>query len=149
MGNVNDYGLPQMKRILLDTTNAKDSIYLPLLSQAAYDVDSKIGDGVAVVVTGSSYALTPAPGATSSLWNVYAYRAIYLLRQSVYREFLADMEGLASIRDEVTTMSRGETMRQLKADVAEAKSEYNVVLVGFRRNASDSTVAMEEAAYRE
>lgn len=138
-----------MKRILRDTANTKDTEYLQLLMQAAYDVDSKIGDGVAVVITGSSYALTPAPAATSVLWNVYAYRAVYLLRLNVLRDFAADMEGLASIRDEVTTMNRGPTMQLLKADVAEAKAEYNIALVGFRRKSSDSTAAMEEAAYRE
>jgi len=149
MGNLNDYALPQLKRILLDTTNTNDSTYLPLLSQAAHDVDSKLSTGVEVVVTGSSYALTPAPAAASNIWNVYAYRAVYLLRQDIYRKFLADMEGLASIRDEVTTIGRGETMRQLRADVAEAKSEYNIALVGFRRNDADSIAAMEETALRE
>ena len=149
MGNLNDYGLPQMKRIVVDATNAKDAYYLPLLHQAVQDVDSKINEGMSVTVTGSSYALTPALVATSPLWNVIARRAVFLHRQYELQQFLKDFEGLASIRDDVTTMTRSETMRQLRRLLDDARSEYSKALSGYRRGDSDTVATMEQIALRE
>ena len=149
MGNINDYGLTQMKGILRETSTVNDAAYLLDLQQAVYDISGKVGGAMVVTVTGSSYALTPAPAATSPLWNVIAHRAVYLYRQDIWLKFLREMEGLASMRDEIMTINRGETMRQLEKSVERAKQEYQGALSSYKRGASGMVSSMEEIETRE
>ncbi len=149
MGNINDYGLPQMKRILGDTSVVNDAIYLPFLQQAVYEVDSTLADGMVVAVTGSSYALAPAPSATSIMWNVLANGAVLLYHEKLLRDFRNELEGLDSVRDDVTTYSRRTTMREKRADVEAQQKKYNKVLSNFKRLSGDGGSTMDEIALRE
>lgn len=149
MGNINDYGLPQMKRILGDTGNVSDAIYLRYLQQAVYELDATLAGGMAVAVTGSSYVLAPAPAATATLWNVIANGAVLLYLTKNLRDFQADMEGLSMIRDEVLTMNRGTTMREMRADRDMQAKAYKKALGDYKRLAGDGGAAIDEIALRE
>jgi hypothetical protein len=141
--------MPQMKRILGDTSNTNDTTYLLFIQQAVYEVDATLNGGRSVTVTGSSFALTPAPTATSTLWNVLANNAVLLYHREQLRAFRSDMEGLDSIRDEVTTFRRGTTMREMRADVEAQQKRYNKVLADYKRLSGDGGSAIDEIAMRE
>lgn len=149
MGNINTYALPQMKALLADTNNAKDAVYLTWLKQAVPEVENKLGAGLSVTVTGSSYALTPAPTAASGLWNVLAHCAVWLYHKDELRNFLRSMEGLASVRDVVLTMNRGPTMREMRMMVDDDKKAYKSARIAYARAVESTTVDMEEIGLRE
>ena len=149
MGNLNTYGLPQMKRIMGVTGNGSDATYLSFCQQAVYEADAKIVAGMSVAIEGSSYTLSPDPGSTSALWNVIARGAVLLYYENELHAFLKEMEGIASIRDEVTTMNRSATMRALNSSVERHAKAYKGALSGYRKTATDSVVGMEELGLRE
>ena len=146
---MNDYCLVQMKLILGETGAALDTTLLPYLEQAVYDVDRKVGIGMTVTVAEGEYTLTPAPTATSSLWNVLAYRGTLLYLAKLLRDFRGELEGLSSISDEVTKMSRGVTMQEMRAEIEQLSKEYKVALSDYRRGTGGTRATMEEIETRE
>lgn len=149
MANINDNGLPQMKRILGDTGSSNDSTYLLYLQQAVYDADARIQGDMSVSVSGSDYTLSPDPGDTSTLWNVLALRAVYLYHKKLYQDFLDEMEGLDTVRDDVTAFGRGRTMDQKRLSLERELAEYKQALRAYRSTATGSTVSIEEIGWRE
>lgn len=149
MGNLNDYGLPQMKRLLGDTSIVNDAIYLPFVHQAVYEVDSSLADSMVVTVTGSSYALTPAPVATSVIWNVLANGAVLLYLEDKLRDFQDELEGLDSVRDDVTTYSRRDNLKEKRMGVEAQQKKYNKAVSDYKRLSGDGGSTMDEIALRE
>ena len=125
MANINTYALSQFKGILGITGSEDDSEYLRFIIQAVMDVDRDVGIGMTVTVSGSEYTLDPDPGETSSLWNVIAWRAVVLQRTKEYRDYLDQMEGLDTIRDQVASMSRGAVVKAKKDLLDDALLEYD------------------------
>ena len=149
MSNINTYALPQMRGILGTSGTNLDSAYLPFLRQAVYDADRVLKQGMAVTVTGSSYALTPAPTATSTFWNTLAWGGVWLLRRREYEDFLNQLQGMASVKDAISGFSRIETMRMKKQIVDEAKVEFDGSLFVYSFSLSATALDITEMGFRE
>lgn len=140
MGNINDYALPQMKTLLGLEGVEEDADCLAWLEQAVHDLRR----GMTVTVDDTSYELSPAPVATSALWNVLAQRGRYLYLQCQYQQFLRELEGASSYSDEVTRFSRTETMRARRDELDNAKKEFMVAKLKYSYEDEPAFEAMEE-----
>lgn len=150
MGNLNDNALPQMEIIIEGASGGSNSAtYLPYIEQAVYELNRTLDAGFTVTIVVASYELTPAPAATSPLWNVIANGAVLLYHQKLLRGFLDELQGLDSVRDDVTTYSRRTTMREKRADVEEQQKKYNKTVSDYKRVAGDGGSTMDEIALRE
>ena len=150
MGNINDYALPQVKRLLGKTDIiTEDADLLTWLVQAVADTDLSLRKSMSVTQTGSSYVLSPAVGSTDGLWNVLAKCAASLYRADEYNSFLKEMGGMSSIRDAVTSMNRGLTMEALSRFVAKAEEQYQAALFDYLLTASGSTIGIEQIGLRD
>jgi hypothetical protein len=143
MGNINDYALPSMKRKLGVTGTENDPIYLEYLHEAV----TQIGGGLTVSVTGISYTVSPAPTATSPIWDAIAWGAVCSYRANKLREFQEALGGAATLRDAVSTLSRDTTMREMRFMLAEDRKAYIRALARYRTDASSP--APEEMGLRE
>lgn len=140
MGNINDYALPQMRSLPGIPNTASDQDCLELLEQAVYDLRR----AMTVTVSDTSYTLSPAPEATSALWNVLALRARYLYLQKDYNVFLRSLQGASSFADENTRFSRNETIRARRLEVEDAKKEYVIAKMKYSMEDEPQFAEMEE-----
>ena len=139
MGNINDYALPQVKS-LLRGEDPEDPDCLAFLEQAVHDLRR----GMTVTVDDTSYELSPAPTATSALWNVLACRAKCLYLEDAYRTFLRQLQGASSFADETTRFNRSETIRARREEIADAKKEYQKAKMKYSLEDEPQFEEMEE-----
>ena len=150
MANLNDYALTQFKLILGDTGSSSDSTYLPYLQQAVYDVDARLQIGMSVAIDGTDYTLSPDPGdETATLWNVIARGGIWRYLAKLYRDYLDEMEGYSSVRDEVTSFSRNAIVNAKKQEVQDAKDAFDRELFSYTFSASGTAIVAEELGLAE
>ncbi len=152
MANINDYALPQVRGLGVPATEtvgslvANDATMLLYLEQGVYEVERRLNDGLTVTEASGDYTLAPDPGATSDLWNVLAHAAIKILREAQYQTELGLMGGASSISDEVTRVSRIQTLKGREALAKSAKDEYVQARAAY---ASSGIVSMERLGLRE
>lgn len=149
MANLDQYGLGQMKGILGVVSSVDDGTYLGFLEQAVYDVDSSIGLGMTVTISGSDYTLAPAPTATSALWNVLAWRAVYLFNRYKLSVFHGSLDGASVLRDAVMSISRGQTMAEMRLLLKDSEKRSEKVLSGYLMSGTGTAASMEEMGLRE
>jgi len=147
MGNINDYALPQIKRIFNDTGSSNDTVYLEFLRQSADEID---GDTWSVAVDGSSYTLSPDPGVLSSFWNAMARCGVWMYRRDALNTFIDELEGMATLKDSVTAVSRATTMRVKLEMMRDARKDYLAALRVYKKSAlSGGGGAIDEIAEAE
>lgn len=149
MSNINTYALPQMKLILGDVSGVNDTVYLPFLQQAVYELNRTLNAGMSVTVSGSVYTLAPAPTATSVIWNVLANGGVLLYHKKLLRDYRDELQGLDSIRDDVTTFSRRTNLQEKRLDVEAQEKAYKKALADYKRLVGDGGSAIDEIALRE
>lgn len=152
MANINDNALPQVRGLGVPATEtvgslvANDATMLLYLEQSVYEVERRLNGGYTVTEAGGDYTLAPDPGATSDLWNVLAHCAIWILRQAQRQTELGLMGGASAISDEVTRVSRVETLKGRRDAVREASAEYTKSRVAF---SASGAVSMAQIGLRE
>jgi len=149
MANINDYALTQFKRILGDTGSTNDTTYLPYLQQAVYDVDAKLQLDMVVTVATGDYTVAPDPGITSPLWSIIARCGIWGYKAKLYSDYLDEMEGYSSVRDEVTSFSRNAIVKAKEQEVKDAKEAYEKELFNYAFTASSTSIVAEELGLAE
>lgn len=149
-GNIDTYALPQMEIIIEGAKGGSNSAtYLPYLEQAVYELNRSLDAGMTVTITGSDYVLAPAPTATSVIWNVLANGGVLLYHKKLLRDFRDELQGLDSVRDDVTTYSRRTNLREKRADVEAQEKVYKKALTDYKRLTGDGGSAIDEIALRE
>ena len=129
-----------MKTMLGLEGTTKDTDCLKLLEQAVYDLRR----GMTVAIEDTSYTLSPAPAATSALWNVLAHRGRYLYLLGEYQKFLRELQGASSFADDTTRFSRNETIRARRDEVQEALKEYQSARWRYSSEDAPAFAEMEE-----
>ncbi len=147
MANLDQYGLRQMKLIMHIVTSADDSTLLSFLEEAVYDVDAIVGLGMSVTISGSAYTLSPAPATTAALWNVLAWRGVFLFDRYKLGVFHGSLDGASVLRDAVMSISRGQTMTEMRFLLDRSEKSYNKVLAVYLMSSSSPT--MDEMGERE
>lgn len=152
MANINDYALPQVRGLGVPATEtvgalvANDATMLLYLEQSVYEVERRLNGGYTVTENAGDYTLSPDPGATSDLWNVLAHSAVRILRDAQYQTELGLMGGASSLSDEVTRVSRVETLKGRKEKARLANAAYVQARAAY---SSSGTVSMERLGLRE
>ena len=150
--NINDNALPQVRGLGVTATEtvgtvvADNATILGYLEQSVYEVERRLNGGYTVTEDSGLYTLAPDPGATSDLWNVLAHCAIKILRDAQYHEELGLMGGASAISDQVTRVSRIETIKSRRESARLANAAYIMARAAY---STAGTVSMERLGLRE